>query len=337
MKAVRVEEDGSVSVVELPIPRIGPGDALMRMIATGICGSDLLAWYVRGKAGSILGHEVAGEIVEVGGGVEGFAPGDRAVPHHHAACGECAECRSGRAVHCREWRASSLDPGGMAELVRIPAANLSRDTLKVPPALSSEEAMFVEPLATVVKAFRRGGYTPSQSFLAVGAGTTGQLAIRLARSMGASRVGAADPVASRRAVAQGSGASELIDVSDERLEKTVRDPFDFVFVGPGKAAALESALAAVAPGGTLLAFTMAAPEERMTVSPNDLYFREVELVPSYSAGPDDMREALALIASRGVEVADLVTHRFPIARAREAFARAADPEGSLKILLTFGA
>jgi threonine dehydrogenase-like Zn-dependent dehydrogenase len=75
----------------------------------------------------------------------------------------------------------------------------------------------------------------------------------------------------------------------------------------------------------------------MTVSPNDLYFREVELVPSYSAGPDDMREALALIASRGVEVADLVTHRFPITRAREAFARAADPEGSLKILLTFGA
>jgi L-iditol 2-dehydrogenase len=336
MKAVRVENDGSVSVVDVAVPKIGPGDALMRTRASGICGSDLLTWYVRGKAGSILGHEVAGGIVEIGGAVEGFAPGDPVVPHHHAACGECRECRSGHPVHCREWRASSLDPGGMAELVRIPAANLSRDTLKAPPALSSEEATFVEPLATVVKAFRRGGYTPSQSFLAIGAGTTGQLAMRLARSMGAPRVGAADPVASRLAVAQTSGASELFDVSGEGLEKIVRDPFDFVFAGPGKAAALKSALAAVAPGGTLLAFTMAAPEERLTVSPNDLYFREVELVPSYSAGPDDMREALALIASRGVEVADLVTHRFPIARAREAFARAADPEGSLKVLLTFG-
>lgn len=334
MKAVRVQNDGSVSVVEVAVPKIGPGDALMRMIAAGICGSDLLAWYVRGKAGSILGHEVAGEIVEVGGEVQGFVPGDSVVPHHHAACGECRECLSGRSVQCSEWRSSSLDPGGMAELVRIPAANLSRDTLKTPPAMSSEEATFVEPLATVVKAFRRGGYTPSQSFLAVGAGTTGQLAIRLANSMGASRVGAADPVASRRAVAQGSGASELLDVSRERLEKIVRDPFDFVFVGPGKASVLESALAAVAPGGTLLAFTMAAPEERLTVSPNDLYFREVELVPSYSAGPDDMREALRLIASRGIEVADLVTHRFPISRASEAFERARDPDGSLKVLLT---
>jgi L-iditol 2-dehydrogenase len=334
LKAVRVQNDGSVSVIDVVVPKIGPGDALMRMVAVGICGSDLLAWYVRGKAGSILGHEVAGEIVEVGGEVREFVPGDSVVPHHHAACGECEECRSGRSVHCSEWRASSLDPGAMAEFVRIPAANLSRDTLKTPPAMSSEEATFVEPLATVVKAFRRGGYTPSRSFLAVGAGTTGQLAIRLARSMGAFRVGAADPVASRRAVAQRSGASELFDVSRERLEKIVGDPFDFVFVGPGKASVLESALAAVAPGGTLLAFTMAAPEERLTISPNDLYFREVELVPSYSAGPDDMREALTLIGSRGIEVADLVTHRFPISRASEAFERARDPDGSLKVVLT---
>lgn len=334
MKAVRVASDGSVSVVELPVPRIGPGDALMRTRAAGICGSDLLTWYVRGKAGSILGHEVAGEIVELGEGVEGFASGDRVAPHHHASCGECAECLTGRDVHCREWRASALDPGGMAEYVRIPAKNLRLDTVRVPPWLSDEEATFVEPLATVVKAFRRGGFTPSQSFLAVGAGTTGQLAMRLARSLGASRVGSADPVASRLAVARTSGASEFFDVSGEGLEKIVRDPFDFVFVGPGKAGVLESALAAVAPGGTLLAFTMAAPEERLTVFPNDLYFREVEIVPSYSAGPDDMREALALLAARRVEVADLVTHRFGIDQAREAFARAADPDGSLKVLLT---
>jgi L-iditol 2-dehydrogenase len=335
VKAVRVADDGSVSVVDLGIPKLGPGDALMRTAAAGICGSDLLSWYVRRKAGSILGHEVAGEIVEVGKGVEGFVPGDRVAPHHHASCGECAECRSGRSVHCRQWRASSLDPGGMAEYVRIPAENLARDTWKIPPGLPAEEATFVEPLATVVKAFRRGGFTPLQSFLAVGAGTTGQLAIRLARSAGASRVGAADRVASRLEVGQASGASELFDVSDEALGKIVREPFDFVFVGPGKAAVLESALAAVAPGGTLLAFTMAAPEERFTISPNELYFREVEIVPSYSAGPDDMREALSLLAARRVKVADLVTHRFPIARARKAFERARDPDGSVKVLLTF--
>ena len=334
MKAVRVEGDGSVSVVEIPVPRIGPGEALLRTRVVGICGSDLLDWYVRKKAGTILGHEVAGEIVEVGAGVDGFAPGDRVVPHHHAPCGACEECENGRPVHCLEWRRSGLDPGGMAELVRIPANNLARDTRKTPDSLTDEEATFVEPLATVVKAFRRGGYTPARSLLAVGLGTTGQLAIRLARSLGAARIAGADRVASRLDLAKKSGATETIDVS----RSPVSDPgrFDFVFVGPGKADVIEGALRAVAPGGTLLAFTMAAPEERLTVSPHDLYFDEVEIVPSYSAGPADMGEALELLASRRVAVSDLVTQRFPVERAGEAFARAAQPEGSLKVLLTFG-
>lgn len=334
MKAVRVEGDGSVSVVEIPVPRIGPGEALLRTRVVGICGSDLLDWYVRKKAGTILGHEVAGEIVEVGAGVDGFAPGDRVVPHHHAPCGGCEECENGRPVHCLEWRRSGLDPGGMAEFVRIPANNLARDTRKTPDALTDEEATFVEPLATVVKAFRRGGYTPARSLLAVGLGTTGQLAIRLARSFGGARIAGADRVASRLDLAKRSGATETIDVS----RSPVSDPgrFDFVFVGPGKADVIEGALRAVAPGGTLLAFTMAAPEERLTVSPHDLYFDEVEIVPSYSAGPADMGEALELLASRRVAVSDLVTQRFPIERAGEAFARAAQPEGSLKVLLTFG-
>jgi L-iditol 2-dehydrogenase len=334
VKAVRASGDGSISVVELAKPSVAAGDVLMRTRAVGVCGSDLLDWYVSRKEGSILGHEVVGEIVDLGPGVEGFEIGDRIAPHHHAACGKCAECRSGRAVHCAEWRNSSLDPGGMSELVRVPAENLSRDTLRVPASLSDEEATFIEPLATVVKAFRRGGFTPSQSLLAVGLGTTGQLAIRLGRTLGAARIAGADRVGSRLSFAERSGATEVFDVSTGGLP--AEGSFDFVFVGPGKARVLESALEAVAPGGTLLAFTMAAPDERLTVSPHDLYFREISIVPSYSAGPADMRDAFALIAGRRVEVADLVTHRFPIDRAPEAFARAAEPEGSLKVLITFG-
>lgn len=333
MKAVRVASDGGVSVVEVPRPRIGPGEALMRTRAAGICGSDLLGWYVRRKAGSILGHEVAGEVVEVGTGVSDFAPGDRVIPHHHAPCGECVECRNERPVHCAGWRTSALDPGGMAEFVRIPAGNLARDTWKTPPALADEEATFVEPLATVVKAFRRGAYAPSRSLLAVGLGATGQLAVRLAKAAGASSIVGADRVASRLALAKRSGASDVIDVSRDPMDGSRK--FDFVFVGPGKADVIEAALASVAPGGTLLAFTMASPEERLSVSLHDIYFREVEIVPSYSCGPGDMREALASIAAGRVEVADLVSHRFPVERAAEAFERAAQPEGSLKVLLTF--
>lgn len=311
------------------MPTIGPGEALMRMRASGICGSDLLGWYVRRKAGSVMGHEVAGEIVEVGKGVTAFSPGDRVVPHHHAPCLSCAACRAGRFVHCPEWKASRLDPGGMAELVRIPAGNLARDTLKPPAGLSDEEASWTEPLATVVKAFGRGGFAARQSLLVVGCGATGQLAVRLGRELGASRIAAADRVASRLALARATGA-ETVDVDRERLPSG----FDFVFVGPGKSEAIRAGFEAVTPGGTLLLFTMAPPEERWDLAPHDLYFREITVVPSYSCGPDDMRQALDLLASRRVAVADLITHRFPIERAVEAFARAMEPEGSLKVVIT---
>jgi L-iditol 2-dehydrogenase len=340
MKAVRVEMDGGVSVVETPIPVIGRGEALMRTRAAGICGSDLIDWYVAKKAGQVIGHEVAGEIVEVGAGVTLFSAGDRVAPHHHAPCLECGECRAGRFVHCAAWRSSRLDPGGMAQFVRIPAGNLTRDTLKIPAGMSFEEASFIEPLATVVKAFRRGRFKSGQSFLVVGFGTVGHLAARLARACGASRIAGADRVAFRIATAKESGAGEAFDVDRETIAEGARrlsdgKGFDFVFVGPGKSGVVRSAFDAVAPGGTLLLFTMTPPGEEVALPGHDLYFREVSLVPSYSCGPDDTREALELLASRRVAVADLVTHRFPLDDAPEAFARAKDPNGSIKVLITF--
>ncbi len=338
MKAVRVASDGGVEVVEVPAPTPGPGEAVMRLAAAGICGSDLLGWYVRAKAGTVVGHEVAGKIESVGDGVEGFHPGDRIIPHHHAPCMACEACAVGRFVHCREWRASRLDPGGLAELVRIPSGNLARDTLHIPPHVGDEAAIWTEPLATVVKAFSRGGFRSGQSALVVGLGSAGQLAVRLAAASGASRIVGADRVPSRIAVALASGAGDAIDVSRESLLEGSRRAsdakgFDFVFVCPGNPGVIREAADCVCPGGTLLLFTMSAPDEQLTLSPHELYFREVRLIPSYSCGPDDTRAALDLIASGRIAVEDLVTHRFPIEEAKEAFARARDPEGSVKVLI----
>jgi L-iditol 2-dehydrogenase len=342
VKAVRVDAAGGVAVIEVPEPEIGPGQALMRTHVSGICGSDLLEWYVRKKAGSILGHEVSGSIVAVGRDVTEFRVGDRVVPHHHAPCLACAQCAAGRYVHCPEWRASRLDPGGMAELVRIPAGNLARDTQKIPEGLSDEEASFTEPLATVVKALRRGRFVSGQSLLCVGLGPAGQLAIRLGRAQGASRVVGADPVASRREAARGSGAEAVIEVGREGLAEGARRlsdgrGFDLVFVGPGKREVVREAFGALAPGGTLLLFTMAPPGEEWAAGLHDLYFHEISVIPSYSCGPDDTREALRLLDSRRVAVADLVSHRFGIEQAPVAFARARQPEGSMKVVLQFEA
>ena len=340
MKAVRIEADGSIAAVDLPEPPIGPGEALMETRVSGICGSDLLDWYARRKAGTVLGHEVAGVIRALGPGVSGFQVGDRIAPHHHAPCLACAACAAGRYVHCSEWRSSRLDPGGMAELVRIPAGNLSRDTQRIPDAVTDEEASFVEPLATVVKALRRAALSKGQSLLVVGLGPAGQLAIRLARSLGASRIAAADRVASRLATAsRESGADVVIDVTRESLADAARrvapGGFDVVFVCPGKPDVVAESFGAAAAGGTLLLFTMAPPGEVWPADLFELYFREVAVVPSYSCGPDDTREALERIARREVAVADLVTHRYGISRARDAFEKARGLEGVMKVAITF--
>jgi L-iditol 2-dehydrogenase len=228
----------------------------------------------------------------------------------------------------------------MAQFVRIPAGNLARDTLKIPPGMSYEEASFIEPLATVVKAFRRGKFQSGQSILVVGLGTVGHLAARLARAGGASRIAGADRVAFRIAKAKESGSVETFHVDQETIAEGARRlsggrGFDFVFVGPGKSGVVRSAFDAAAPGGTLLLFTMTPPDEEVALPGHDLYFREVSLVPSYSCGPDDTREALELLAFRRVAVADLVTHRFSVGAAPEAFARARDPNGSIKVVITF--
>jgi L-iditol 2-dehydrogenase len=339
MKAVSVQGDGSVAAVDVPEPVIGPGEALLQTRVSGICGSDLLDWYVRRKAGTVLGHEVAGVIRAVGPGVTDFAIGDRVAPHHHAPCLACPTCAVGRYVHCETWRRSRLEPGGMAELVRIPAGNLAQDTLKIPDAVTDEEASFVEPLATVVKALRRASFSRGQSLLVVGLGPAGQLAIRLARALGASKVAGADRVPSRLAAAAESGADATIDVSREALENGARRVaprgFDVVFVSPGKREVVAEAFEAAAPGGTLLLFTMAPPGELWPVDLFELYFREVTVLPSYSCGPDDTREALERIARRQVRVTDLVSHRYPIVRAEEAFARARALEGVMKVAITF--
>ena len=312
----------------------------METRAAGICGSDLLDWYAAKKAGAVAGHEVSGEIVAVGDGVKSFKVGDRIVPHHHAPCLACEACGRGRFVHCAEWRSSKLDPGGMAQRVRIPAGNLSRDTQKLPASLGWEEASFAEPLGTVVKAFRQGRFHHDDRLLVIGLGTAGQLAIRYARLLGARGIAGADGVASRREKAGESGAEELADASRESpaaaaLRITRGRGFDFVFVGPGKSAVIAEALRAVAPGGTLLLFTMPAPGDPISVDGHDLYFREVQIVPSYSCGPVEMKLALTMLTEQRLAVGDLITHRFPLAEAPAAFARARDPNGSLKVMITF--
>ncbi|HEX7089885.1 MAG TPA: alcohol dehydrogenase catalytic domain-containing protein [Longimicrobiales bacterium] len=315
MRVARLYRWGDVRVEEAPVPRPGPGEVLVRIEACGVCGTDALVWYVERKAPAVLGHEPAGVVVEVGDGVESVRAGDRVFVHHHAPCMACAECRRGLWSSCATWRATSLDPGGFAEYARVPAVNVERDTLVLPDGLSFDEAVFIEPLATCIRAVRRQGRLErGDGVLIIGLGAMGLLMVSTARAYGAGAVLGSDFVAGRRDLALRRGAAAAFDPAAEDVAAAVRAQTggrgaDVVVVCPGDARAIRAGLEAAAPGGRVVCFTPLAPGESLALDASPLYFREVTLTQSYSCGPDETREALRLIAAREVEVASLITHR----------------------------
>ncbi len=341
MKAAVLYSFNDIRIEERPVPEVGPGEALVRMRACGICSGDVMPWYIEKKAPLVLGHEPAGEIVEVGEGVTDFQAGDRVFFHHHAPCGECRACKRGDFVLCETWKHSYIVPGGLAEFVKIPAVNLSRDTLKLPPDMDFLAGTLVEPLACVVKGMRRLGLKPGESVIIIGLGVMGALFVALARHMGAGHITGADMVPYRLEKALEVGADKVIDVSKTPLTEAgprrVYPPVvaDRVVVGPGNASAMAQGIACTAPGGTVLFFTPPPPGEILNIEPNRLYFNEINIIQSYSCGPDDTREALRLLSAGAIPVEKIITHTFPLEAAGDAFRMTARARESLKAVVVF--
>jgi L-iditol 2-dehydrogenase len=312
-----------------------PGEVLLRTTACGICSGDLMPWYLERKVGTVLGHEVVGRAEEVGPEVEPIRPGDLVFTHHHAPCGVCPACRRGDEVHCPTWRASRLDPGGMAGWVRVPAENVRADTFAVN-GLAPEQAVFIEPLGCSVKALRRLGACvplPGSRGAVVGCGVMGMLNVMAARTFGAAEVVAVEPDPVRRELARTFGAAEAL--TPGVAEKELRGGMDFVVVGPGHPAVIVQALGYVRNGGAALLFTPTPAGVATALDLGDLYFREVSLVPSYSCGPRDTRLAYELIRTGRVEPARLVTHRFGLDEVQKAYDTARGGGAALKVLVTF--
>jgi L-iditol 2-dehydrogenase len=339
MKVARLYDYLDIRVEEVERPSIGPGEALVRTTACGICSGDVVPWYIRRKAPLVFGHEPVGRIVEVGAGEDRFRPGDRVFVHHHAPCFDCALCRRGEYVQCPTWKKSSIDPGGMAEYFRVPATNLN-DTLLLPDHVGDDDGALVEPLACVVKSFRRAGSVRDRSVLIIGLGVMGQLHVVLARHFGARVVFAADLEESRCAHARSLGADVVVNASREDLvarmeSETGGAGIEVVVVGPATVPAIEQGLACASRGGTVIQFMGTPPEEHLTLSTFDYYFRELRLVPSYSCGPDDTKAALDLIGAGVVCAAQVVTHRYALIDAAAAYATAATDKRAIKTLVTF--
>src|SRR5262245_44558945 len=181
MRVAMYYNNRDVRLEEMAVPKIAPGELLLRIRASGICGSDLMEWYRIKKAPLVLGHEITGEVAEAGEGVANFRVGDRVFSSHHVPCGECRYCLSGHQSVCDLLRTTHFDPGGFAEFIRVPRTNVELGTMRIPESMTFDEGSFIEPLACVVRAQRFAKLTSGQTVLVIGSGISGLLHIQLAR------------------------------------------------------------------------------------------------------------------------------------------------------------
>ncbi len=343
MKVAKLYNFFDIRIEDLPIPEIGTEDALIKTMACGICSGDVMRWYIEQKAPLVLGHEPAGEIVQIGKGLSDSIPfsiGDRVFVHHHAPCMVCRYCRRHDFVQCDTWRKSKIIPGGISEYFVVPKINLLNDTLKLPEELSYEDGALIEPVACVVKSLRRSSIKDGDTLLIIGLGFMGQVHIMLGHSYGAQKVIGADVIPFRLKKGIEFGADEVIDVSKESLVESLGNltdghMADVVIVCPNSIEAIKQGLNCVARGGTLMLFAPAKPEELLTIDPNHIYFRDINISTSYSCGPEDTMYALRFIQRGIVNATKLITHRFSIDKTEKAFRITAEVKDSLKCMVIF--
>lgn len=336
-RAVVYHTSDDLRLEDVPLPPLASGELLVRIHACGLCSSEAMGWYMARKAPLVPGHEPVAEVVQTGGGVAEFSPGDRIFVHHHAPCMRCRFCQRGDHVHCPTWRKTKLIPGGLSQLAIVPGEVVAADVLPLPRDLSDEAATFVEPLACVVKAVHRAGVGPTDRVLVIGLGVMGMLHIMLARRLGAELIIGTDRVASRLVRAQQAGADVTLDATRTAVPEVVRSHTggagaDVVIVGPGTVEAIELGFRCVAPGGSLVLFTPTPPEDVWPFPVHDAYFREVRVIPSYSAGPPQTQEALQWLA-RGLPVDTLITHRYSLEGAAEGYRLVREATDALKVVV----
>lgn len=338
MRVAMYYNNKDIRVEEMAVPKTGPGELLLRIEASGICGSDVMEWYRIKRAPLVLGHEIAGEVVEVGAGVDRFRKGDRVVASHHVPCNTCRHCLRGHHTVCDTLRRTNFDPGGFSQFVRLPAINVDRGVYLIPDEVSFEEGTFTEPLACVLRAQRISQLRPGDTVLVIGSGIAGLLHIQMARASGAGRVIATDISEARLRAAKAFGADAVIHASKDIVAE-VRQVnggwlADKVFVCTGARSANLQALESLERGGTLLFFAPTDPDVTLPISVNDLFFRnDITLTTSYAGSPADHVGAMELIRAGRIDVDKMITDRLSLSETGKGFQLVAEAQASIKVII----
>ncbi len=334
MKAAVYRAPHQVYIEEVPLPEPGPGEVVLKVQACGVCGTDLKK-IAHGDPPPprIFGHEVAGRVAAVGSGVRGWKTDDRAVFFHHIPCRSCDLCRRKAYAQCSQYlkvgTTAGFEPagGGFAEYVKVSDWIVRDGLVRIPEGVTDEEATFVEPVNTCLKGVRKAGIRPGDSVLIFGAGPVGLTLLQLAKLEGAD-VYVTDPIPERLETAKKLGG--IIRPSTG----SGRTAVDIALVAAAAPQAIQAALDAVRPAGRVVLFAQTRVGEMAQVDIGQIGKLEKELIGSYSASVDLQQEAADLVFSRKIQVAPLITHRFPLDRINEAIAVAMNPSAqSLKVLI----
>ncbi|HEY9746846.1 MAG TPA: alcohol dehydrogenase catalytic domain-containing protein [Oculatellaceae cyanobacterium] len=329
MLAVQIQEDYRLGVSEMPTPTLPPRGAIIRVSGCGLCGSDLdKVVHRKSPPGQVLGHEVVGVIEALAeGSPAGWAVGDRLVTAHHVPCLKCHYCLNDSQSMCRQFKSTNLTPGGFAERIALTEGHLQHTAFKIPASISTEEASCVEPLACVLRAVKRSEngriLNGTQTVVIVGLGFIGMLAAQIYKSAGYAVIGL-DLDRSRLALARTEGfvTEALHPIEDQQALGVALEQVsavglaDLAFLTVVSPSVIRQALSLLRDGGTLLAFASGVDT---AIDPSVLYFREINLVTSYSPSLTDLQQAAELIFNQKINVRPLITHTVPLSGINQAF------------------
>ncbi|TAN64429.1 alcohol dehydrogenase [bacterium] len=336
MKAAVYYNNNDVRIEEVEKPKLRDGEILVRIEASGICGSDVMEWYRIKKAPLVLGHEIAGVVVEVGKGVEKFKEGDRVTAAHHVPCNTCRYCLRGDHSVCDTLRATNFYPGGFCEYVRVPAINVDRGVFKLPDTVSFEDGSFSEPLGCVLRGQRACKMEAGKNVLVIGSGLSGLLHIKLAKALGAGKITATDISDFRLSAAKKCGADYIfkadVDVPSMMREATGRLA-DIVIICASADSAFKQGLESVDRAGAVMFFAPKEPGKTYPMPVFDMWRDNITVINSYASPPFDTLASIDLIESARVTVADIITHRLPLRETAHGFKLVAEARQSLKVII----
>jgi L-iditol 2-dehydrogenase len=347
MQAAVYRGVNDVRVETVAVPRIGPGELLLRVHTCGICGTDLKKIATGShSAPRIFGHETSGVVAAVGKAVSGFQPGDRVVVFHHIPCGQCFYCRHKTFAQCETYKkvgcTAGFEPsgGGFAEYVRVMDWIVGQGTVRIPDGVSFEQACFVEPVNTCMKGIDRLELSPGESVLVIGQGPIGIILSTLAKRAGATVI-TSDLYPERLTISASFGLQNMIDASGTDTLSAVRGltegrGADAAILAVGGNGLIRTAMDAVRPGGRVLLFAQTARGET-NVDPAAICVDEKTLLGSYSASVELQQESVRFVMGREMDLEKLISHRFPLSSSVEALNLAAHPQAnSMKIVIQAG-